>query len=230
MKSCTLGLLIAGFAMGCGEKQDLSQHAEAEPVETADHVFTDSVSLGKPGQFKVSIVQKVNADDETWVTIDLAIKSDGAWVKSESFQIQKDPITSPDVILSDFNNDGFKDITFTSGHAARSDNQIRTLYLFDNPTGKLKWIQNATDFPNLRYNDELNCLDAWLLYGGSTTVFLKIEGDSLKEFAGVDLHDDTRTVYEIDEEGNRNILQTEKVKDLDVNTRYKTYKPLKARF
>ena len=121
-------------------------------------------------------------------------------------------------------------MTFISGVAASPSNQIRTLFLFDGTTGKFKVIENSSEFPNLRYNNELNCVDAWFLYGGSITVFLKIEGDSLKEFAGVELVDDTRTVYEIDADGNKTILQKEEEKDLDVNMRYKTYKPLKARF
>jgi hypothetical protein len=222
-----LVLCVVGF--GCKEKPLSIDEAQLDSL-TVDESVVDSVSLGEAGMYKIHIRQLQNAEGQTMVEFDLYRKENGGWQNSQLFKMQKDPLTSLGVSFADFNNDGWKDMTFFSGSAARPSNDIKTLFIFNNATGQLTHIRNSADFPNLRYNDELKCVDAWLIYGGTATVFLKIEGDSLREFAGVELFDDTRTVYEIDEEGNKSILQKEEIKDLDVNTRYKTYNPLKARF
>ena len=87
-------------------------------------------------------------------------------------------------------------------------------------------MKNSDHYPNLQYNELLNCVDAWLVYGGSSTVFLKIEKDSLREFAGVSLEENQREIYIIDKKGKRKTLKKEFVKDLEVYTRYQNYNPL----
>jgi hypothetical protein len=77
----------------------------------------------------------------------------------------------------------------------------------------------------MRYNRELNCVDAFLVYGGSSTVFLNIKDDSLKEFASVRLLDGL-TVTTYDEQGKEKII----LKDLTKKggyIRYKNFSPLK---
>ena len=51
------------------------------------------------------------------------------------------------------------------------------------------------------YNEKLNCIDAVILTGGQTTYFLKIENDSLKEFASVDQSDGIITAKILEENG-----------------------------
>jgi len=75
------------------------------------------------------------------------------------------------------------------------------------------------------YNKELNCIDAFLVYGGSSTVFLRISGDSLKEFASVEAMDGV-TVKEIDRNGKEKIIFQD-TKKKAAYIRFKTYKPLK---
>ena len=87
-------------------------------------------------------------------------------------------------------------------------------------------MKNSDHYPNLQYNELINCVDAWLVYGGSSTVFLKIEKDSLRKFAGVSLDNDNREIYIIDKKGKRKTVKKEIVKDLEVYTRYKNYNPL----
>lgn len=79
----------------------------------------------------------------------------------------------------------------------------------------------------MRYNRELNCIDAQMFFGGSATVFARIRKDSLIEFARVSL-DNRLRVYEIDAAGNEKLLLDKPLKDDgDEFVRYKNYKPLK---
>jgi hypothetical protein len=79
----------------------------------------------------------------------------------------------------------------------------------------------------MEYNSELDCIDAFLVHGGSSTVFTRIKGDSLIEFASVH-SDNNRTVYEMDKFGNEKLIRKDTIIDYDnVYVRYKNYKPLK---
>ena len=64
--------------------------------------------------------------------------------------------------ISDFNNDNFKDITFISGSAARGANEVRRLFIYDNQNRELISIVNSQNYPNMQYNKELNCIDAFI--------------------------------------------------------------------
>ena len=86
---------------------------------------------------------------------------------------------------------------------------------------------NSEDFPNMLYNEELDCIDAFLVHGGSTTLFARIKGDSLVKFAGVD-NSDYRLVFIIDRKGKKKYIKRDKISDeMGVYIRYKNYKPLK---
>ena len=86
-------------------------------------------------------------------------------------------------------------------------------------------MKNSENYPNMLYNKELNCIDAFLVYGGSSTVFLRISGDSLKEFASVEAMDGL-TVKEIDRNGKEKIIFQDTTNKA-AYIRFKTYKPLK---
>ncbi|MBL7704216.1 MAG: hypothetical protein JNM21_01600 [Taibaiella sp.] len=130
--------------------------------------------------------------------------------------------------IADFNNDSFMDITFISATAARGSNEVRRLFIYDAEEKKLVSIVNSENYPNMRYNKELDCIDAFLVYGGTSTVFTRIEGDSLKEFASVH-NDQYRTVYEIDKSGKERQLSKDSITDPgEIYIRYINYKPLKA--
>ena len=116
-------------------------------------------------------------------------------------------------------------MTYISNIAARGANQVRRLFIYDNILDKLIYMKNSEDYPNMLYNKKLNCIDAFLVYGGSSTIFLNIKGDSLVEFEGVDL-DDHITVYEINKSGKRIIIKKQKNKDEWYYVRFKSYKPL----
>jgi hypothetical protein len=61
-------------------------------------------------------------------------------------------------------------------------------------------------------------------------VFARIEKDSLKEFASVNL-DNNITVYEVNKFGQEKLIRKDTItsfKDRDLFVRYRNYKPLKA--
>ena len=65
-----------------------------------------------------------------------------------------------------------------------------------------------------------------MVYGGCSTVFLKLIGDSLKEFASVDQFDTLLTVREISANGIDSILVNRKILPDEEYNRYINYEPL----
>jgi hypothetical protein len=64
------------------------------------------------------------------------------------------------------------------------------------------------------------------LYGGSSTIFFNLKGDSLKPFAGIDNFEEERTVYEIDEFGKNKTIQKDPISNSELYNRYH-YQPSK---
>lgn len=208
------------------KKEVVKAETKTDTAKTVlDEMFTDSTQVGTKGKFKLTVDQ-FRSDDSTYVEIHLFEKRNNKWLIKQKLEYLKDGITNCDAELTDFNNDGFNDLTFQSSVAARGANEIRKLLIFDPSKKEFVLMKNSDHYPNLQYNGLLNCVDAWLVYGGSSTVFLKIEKDSLREFAGVSLDNNEREIYTIDKKGKRKTLKKEFVKDLEVYTRYKNYNPL----
>ncbi len=185
--------------------------------------FADSLHIGRKGSHKIEL-SKYSSQDSDYVQIRFFTGKTKAWKLQDEFTILKDGVLACDPQLSDYNNDGLKDLTFVSAVAARGANEIRTLLLYDRKTDHLILVKNSSSYPNLRYNKQLNCLDAFLVYGGCSTVFLKIAGDSLRPFAQVDLMDGL-TVTEYDPKGKAKIILEDKSNKAGF-IRYKNYKPL----
>jgi hypothetical protein len=146
------------------------------------------------------------------------------WFLKNEFHFENDGVAACDTKLSDFNNDGLKDMTYVSGVGARSANEIRRLFIYDKFHDRLIYMKNSEGYPNMLYNRDLNCIDAWLVYGGCSTVFLKISGDSLKEFASVDLFNGlTITTYD---KNNKAKIILQDTTNKTENVRYKSFNPL----
>ncbi|QGK75471.1 hypothetical protein [Flavobacterium sp. SLB02] len=208
------------------KKESIKPETKIDTAKTVlEEAFTDSTQVGTKGKFKLTVNQ-FRSDDSTYVEINLFEKRNNKWLVKQKLEYLKDGITNCDAELTDFNNDGFNDLTFQSSVAARGANEIRKLLIFDLSKKEFVLMKNSDHYPNLQYNELLNCVDAWLVYGGSSTVFLKIEKDSLREFAGVSLDNDNREIYTIDKKGKHKTVKKEFVKDLEVYTRYKNYNPL----
>jgi hypothetical protein len=212
----------------CIQKKDapkkalpLSQKASAKIME----YFVDSTHIGQKGQCKIELIkQSTNKKDSIFVKFHL--KNAQKWHLENSYAYKTNALTGFQPEISDYNNDQYNDINFVSASAARLSNQVRRLFIYDAKKQNLRPIVNAEDYPNMTYNKRLNCVDAFLFHGGSSTVFARIKGDSLLNFAAV--HNDShRMVYEINAKGKEILLRKDRINENEVYTRYIDYKPLK---
>lgn len=186
--------------------------------------FSDSLLIGRKGLNKFDL-ERYAVGDSNYVVINFFTKQANQWVIRNKYRFSKDEVTDWDPNISDYNNDGLNDITYVSAIGAWGASDVRTLLVYDRKNDSLIFVKNSESFPNMLYNDELDCIDAFLVSGCNTTVFLKLEADSLREFASVD-QCDSLTVTTYDKNGKEKIiLKKPTVKD-DV-IRFKNYNPLK---
>lgn len=193
---------------------------------TLEEQVIDISNIGKKGHHKL-VLQRFRNGDSTYVHIRFYEKQNGKWIRESYYEFEKDPITAVDVKLTDYNNDGYNDLSYVSAVAARGANEVRKMFIFNPKTSKLEYIHNSEDYPNLIYNSELDCLDAFMVYGGTTQVFLKIESDSLRKFAAINTVGYRIEVIEIDVNGNEKVLLEDSVTVDELYTRYSSYFPLK---
>ncbi len=188
--------------------------------------FTEESKIGRPGKNKVEISCFRNPEKELVKITFYSNKGNGDWQLKQSLEFEKTGGGSCDPQFEDFNNDGLNDLTFISGEVARGANEIRTLLIYDKKSDELLHIKNSADYPNLAYNSRLDCIDAWLFYGGTATVFLKLKGDMLEEFASVEDFPPNRTVTVGDRNGRNKVIRRDKIDEVPSFTRYKNFKPL----
>ena len=230
-----IGLIIF-FLLSCQNRQeknatsnnDTNQINLKETIPTdnvqLEEVFVDSTTVGRKKLNKVEVF-KYKATDSNYVDIKFYTREAGHWKPIQTIHFLKDGVIGCDTNLSDFNNDGLNDMTIVSAVAARGANEVRRLFIYDKATDRLIEMKNSENYPNMLYNKDLNCIDAFLVYGGSSTVFLKISGDSLKEFASIEAMDGI-TVREFDKYGKGKIIFQDTTNKAGY-IRFKAYKPLK---
>ncbi len=190
--------------------------------------IVDSLNIAERGKNKMILQQMRFSEDSVRYSFELYEKKNGSWNLIQKYQNTKDKISGLDPRMEDFNGDGYNDIAITTATAARSANEIRTLFIFKKETKRFTMIRNSENYPNLRYNAELRCVDAWIITAGCSTVFLKLTpADTLMEFAEVSVEDGIRTSYEIDKNGKMKVLKKEKVSEDHEFERYINYKPVK---
>ena len=230
-----IGLIIF-FLFSCQNRQEKNATSNSDtsqinltetiPIDTIklEEVFIDSTNVGSKKLNKVEVF-KYRATDSNYVDIKFYTKQADNWKLIQTIHFLKDGVIGCNTKLSDFNNDGLNDMTIVSAVAARGANEVRRLFIYDEATDKLIEMKNSENYPNMLYNMDLNCIDAFLVYGGSSTVFLRISGDSLKEFASVEAMDGV-TVREFDKNGKEKIIFEDTTNKAGY-IRFRTYKPLK---
>jgi hypothetical protein len=201
--------------------ENVPHNAEKTRIEQ----FSDDQRIGRRGKNKIEI-ECFSLDDNRFAEMKFYTRSEyGAWFEVQSFRFDKDGVTDCDPVVEDFNNDGFKDFTYQSIVAARGANEVRKLFIYDKDRDELIYIRNSEDYPNMVYNKRLHCIDAWLFHAATTTVFLKIDGDELKEFATVNTG--LELIAEVvDKDGKSRVISRKKMKEADVYTRYIDFKPV----
>ncbi|MEM0575520.1 hypothetical protein [Flavobacterium polysaccharolyticum] len=203
-------LLIVSCSKNTDNKAVRDNKVEKIVVVDTLEFFVDSTSFGQRQNSKIE-VYKIGAQENTIAKVCLYEKVKNLWRLKDSLSLEAARIENLKTEIFDFNNDNFKDIIFTTGMAARGGNNVQTLILYSPRSKSLNWIKNSENFPNLMYNEKLDCIDSFILTGGQTTYFLKIENDSLKEFANVDQRDG-RIIAEI-RDVNGKWKEIENIKD-----------------
>lgn len=204
-----------------------------------DEKFVDSLNIGFKGMNKVEIEKFRNDSTEDHLVILNFYKKDSIrdfkdqknmgyrWEQVNRFYFEKDGLTGIDSEIEDFNNDGFKDLTYRSGIAGRGGNTIRTLFIFNPMDKSFVHVKNSDNYPNLSYNPKLNCINSLILTGSTITSYLTIKKDSLFEFARVDVSDKI-VVEERDSLGKFHVIEEKKFNgnDKDFYIPFMNYKPL----
>lgn len=236
----TYGLLLFAALSSCeGRKQVSLPKTAAIQAPAADspaavppkpptlrESFSDSLELGQKGLTKVDMEQ-YQSRDTGFVILRFYRKQQGKWKLSNEFSFEKDDISSCDPKISDFNHDGLKDFTYVSTTAARSANEVRRLFIYDPAKDRFVYIINSEEYPNMQYNARLDCIDAFMVHGGTGTHFLKLKGNQLKPFARVS-SDNYRYIYRIGPDGRETLLRKDSIGDVGVYVRYKNFDPLEA--
>lgn len=150
--------------------------------------FADSLKIALTGKYKIEITQSTN-DTLTMVSFKLFEKENNKWKNIQNYSLQKDSDIPLLTEIKDFNNDGFNDSTIHYLAVGRGANDVRKLFVFSKKDNQFIEIKNSDDYSNLDYNKNLNCIDALDVYSGSTTTFLKLDKNILKEFARVNYLD-----------------------------------------
>ncbi|WP_131726225.1 XAC2610-related protein [Chryseobacterium sp. Leaf405] len=227
-----LQFLLGIACISCSQNKSINAYFSEEK-------FVDSMNIGLKGKTKVEIEKFRNDSTQDNMIILNFYEQDSVWnYKTQKnigniwrqinrFYFDKDGITGIGAKISDFNNDGFKDLTYQSGIAGRGGNAIQTLFIYDPKSKNFIHIKNSDHYPNLSYNPKLNCINSVILTGSTTTSFLKINNDSLDEFARVDVSDSI-LVTEKDAVGNFKIIEKKKFEgnDIDFYNVFRNYKPL----
>ncbi|WP_376777089.1 hypothetical protein [Flavobacterium covae] len=195
----TISMFIILLTIGCIKKTDTitissDKTKKSEFVDTLE-VFIDSINFGRKKTNKIE-VYKIGTEENVIAKVYLFKKSKNYWQINDSVILNAVRINNLETRVEDFNNDKLNDIIFTTGMAARGGNNIQSLIIYSQTDKSLKLIKNSENYPNLMYNDKLNCIDSCILTGGQTTYFLRIKNDSLIEFANVDQRD-RRIIAEI---------------------------------
>jgi hypothetical protein len=189
-----------------------------------DEHFVDSLHIGRKHHNKVEVSQ-YSRGDSIYVIIRFYARAGVRWSLKQQIRFRKSDAIDCDPKISDFNHDGYYDLTCVSLEAARGANEVRRLYIYNKEEDRLVYMKNSENYPNMQYNLYLNCIDAWEVYGGCRTVFLRVRGDRLQEFAAVEIYHGLLAVSENDKHGKEKVIRRMKFDKGDM-TRFKSYKPL----
>ncbi|MBA3770011.1 MAG: hypothetical protein H0X08_05870 [Blastocatellia bacterium] len=211
---------------------------KAGETNTIVESFSNNSSIGRPKRNKIQIditerggVDSAYRPNNVSIIKFYSIGPTKQWVLKQTLEIDDHALADSDPQIEDFNNDGWKDVTFRSNTAARGSNEIRTLLTYDKINDVLIHVKNSEDYPNLAYNKTLSCIDTWSVHGTSTTVFLRLEGDMLKEFTSVGTGANRAgtccdlAVKVVDKAGKETVIRRKKITEDDIYTRYRTFNP-----
>ncbi len=120
-------------------------------------LFTDDSNVGLPHRNKIEVSNFKNSDDDITIQNIAVIKfysldTNKEWKLKQTFEFEKDGIAECDPKFEDFNNDGFKDMTYVSAVGARGANELRRLFIYHKKKDELIYIKNSENYPNMRFS------------------------------------------------------------------------------
>ena len=194
-------LLLTVFSIAGYSAGVGSKHRVADTA-TLGYFFADSTHIGRKGHNKVTL-SEYSLPDSGYVVVKFYARSTkGKWHLKQKFEFSKMDAIDCDPKMSDFNHDGLGDLTYISMFAVRGANEVRRLFIYDKDRDRL-------------------------VYGGCSTVFLRIRGNRLVEFACVDVtEEEGLSVYTIDQRGRRKQIRHQANIHGVGFARFKNYRPL----
>jgi len=234
-----LAVVLSGCKQATDKTADRNEKYNTQnitPPDSCYHLlesFVDSTQIGKKGDNKIEISKYVNnSNDDCFVRIFFYSKEKYNDVNKTNWWSCNDFIFEGCVGLfpkiSDFNNDGYNDFTYHSFEGARGANDTRKLFIYNPEKDEFIYIKNSENYPNLSYNKELDCINAFAFYGCNATYFLKLQSDSLHLLASVELCGNGElTVQEFDKYGNEKSIKHKINNEFERFVPFTNYNPLK---
>ena len=142
----TAGKIVEGNANSTLiSKPEENKLSKPEIIES----FSDDRKIGMPRKNKIELSQFEDDKDNFVVIKFYSLEKNKEWKLKQNFELVKYGGLPFEPQIKDFNNDGFKDLTYVSGIAARGANEIRNLFIYDKKKDELVFIKNSGDYPRL---------------------------------------------------------------------------------
>lgn len=229
-----LGLLFLIYACNHGKKQNDNFNSTSDStiqfpllIDVSDsQLFIDSLNLGKKGANKV--VVKINnlKDAANLLNVNFFKKEDFQWIESSCYSDSISDVDFCDVLVFDVNGDSYKDVLIKSLLPARVSNDVRKLFLYNPKINDFIFITNSEKYPNLNWNSRLKTIEASFFSGGFTQVFLKLQQDTLYDYAYIDVFGDSITIEERSKSGEFIVLRKNTIDKDSLSFGYLNYNPL----
>lgn len=208
---------------------DSDKEVYSKPLPKIDTMatFVDSTNIASCSSNKIYLARVVIDDTISKVLVRFYSKKGNEWQLKYAFEEEQWSGNELMQEITDFNNDGYKDVTYLTGTGARGGNLIMNLFIYDKRGDSLIYVTNSNEYPNLYYNKETNSINSYILTGGNETVFMRLNNNKLQPFASV-YQDDYVTVSVYDSTGQSKVLYIDSMNKYDFFARFTNYKPLKV--
>lgn len=198
----TIFILIALYSTGLTQEEKVFES------------FVDTIRIDKNKLFKVEFYRfGLKLDEDHWVKIIFLKKETNYWEEFLRFESERNQTHINMPKIEDVNYDGYLDYSYVPFLAARGANELRELFVFDSDSNNFIHIKNSSDFPNLSYNNKLDCYNSWAFHGGTTQYFLSLEVDTLIELATIYINGFERELTIYGENGEVSFSKTDSIQE-----------------
>jgi hypothetical protein len=213
--------IVTYLFISCSESKEQHSGSKDHKVYT---LIKDSLHFGKQGKYFVEALKQTDNENST-IQIYFENKVGDSWNLIDSYSREITEVLEPNVTFSDYNFDGYNDISYISDLGMNGSNEIRTVILFKPTENRIKVLDNSIEYPNLRINQKKHLLVSTIFSGSTQNVFCRINADSLQRIAMLEFD----TNLNFTEYGNGKVTAKKKVSELhcDRFTRFIDYNPIR---